>query len=145
MSARFEQGTISSKDLSEVWTEWEGRERVRDPALRARASHRLGTGFKNPAPRPAEIRLPRIRRLRMPGDWWLPRWVRKLVDANASVDDLIAEALKRVLASPNETTISEAQAIVNELSRSPQNASVVRKAFEKAIEETPLGRILRKA
>jgi hypothetical protein len=145
MSGRVNQGMTGSNEQSEAWTEWKGAKRVYDPALRARAAHRLGVGAKNPAPRPAEIRLPKMRRLGMPGDWWLPSWVRKLVKSNASVDDLIAETLRRVLASPNETTILEAQAIVNELSRSPQNAPVVHKAFEKAIAETPLGRILRKA
>jgi hypothetical protein len=85
-------------------------------------------GGANRATRPPQIATPKVRRNKLASGWWLPGWVRQLVDSNASVDDLIAEAVRRVVASPHEATLMEIQAVFNELSRDPTHATGVRAA-----------------
>jgi hypothetical protein len=92
----------------------------------------------NPSPRPGGIFTPDIRRNGQPGAWWLPDWVRERVDANASVQDVVAEAIQRVVAAPDEANLLDLRAVFNELSRDPEHAAIVREA----IDQAPLGKLL---
>ena len=61
--------------------------------------------------------------------------MREHVDSNASVDDLIAETMRRAIAAPNEATFVTVQAVFNELSRDPAHATAVRRAVRTLVEK----------
>jgi hypothetical protein len=92
-------------------------------------------GGANEASRPPRTLTPRIRRNTPPADWWLPDWVREHVDSNRPVDDLIAEAVRRVAGSPHEATIVTVQTLFNELSRNPDHAAAVRVAVRTLLDK----------
>ena len=60
------------------------------------------------------------------GDDWLPSWVREHVERNSPAKDVIADALRRVSTTPDRQTLLEAELLLNELGRLPDNASLVR-------------------
>ena len=60
------------------------------------------------------------------GDDWLPRWIREHVERNSPAKDVIEDALRRVSTSPDRETLLEAELLLNELGRLPDNASLVR-------------------
>lgn len=84
-----------------------------------------GTGAR----RPRAVREPKVRANDMEPQFWLPDWVRAHVDRGSSPRDVVAEALERVSESPHEEALLEAQAIVNELARHPDNAPLVHEAI----------------
>jgi hypothetical protein len=136
MSSPF-QGSVSVGQPAETVSEPLHSRIEKRPSLRAShpvVGHSHGGGA-NEEPRPARMSTPRIRRITQPSEWWLPDWVREHVDSNASVDDLIAETMRRAIAAPNEATFVTVQAVFNELSRDPAHATAVRRAVRTLVEK----------
>jgi len=75
---------------------------------------------------PAHLRSPKLRRTVHSDATWCPTWVRKMVLDDASVEDVIHTAIKRVKRHETEETLVEVETLLNELTRSPEHARKVR-------------------
>ncbi len=98
----------------------------------------LGNGHSS-AEAPSEVtsfattQQTKARQYEIDPEFWLPPWVRDHVDSNGKPDDLIQKVIAQVNQSPNEKTFLEAQATLNELSRTTEGADLVRKSVTKDV------------
>jgi hypothetical protein len=65
--------------------------------------------------------------------FWLPEWVRQHISSGGSVEGLLQDVIKRVKDDPHEQTLQEAQFIVNELGRNPENSRVITKYITRSL------------
>ena|SRR6516165_2392820 len=89
------------------------------------------TGGKAGGEPPHGVRLPKVRRIEVSKEFWLPAWARGLVDRNATPEAMVREALKRVSDQHSEKRLLEAQAVINELGRSAEHTKVLRSVLTK--------------
>jgi hypothetical protein len=78
---------------------------------------------------PAHLSSPKVRRTTFSDAVWCPAWVRKMVLDDASIEDVVHAAVKRVKRHETEETLMEVETLLNELTRSPEYARKVRDAL----------------
>lgn len=91
------------------------------------------TGGKAEGEPPHGVKLPKVRRIEVSKEFWLPTWVRDLVDRNVTPDAMVREALERISEQHSERRLLEAQAVINELGRSAEHTKVLRSVLTKEI------------
>lgn len=84
------------------------------------------TGGKAGGQPPHGVTVPKVRRIKVSKEFWLPAWARDLVDRNVTPEAMVREALKRVSEKHSEKRLLEAQAVINELGRSAEHTKVLR-------------------
>lgn len=77
----------------------------------------------------AHLSSPKVRRTTFSDAVWCPAWVRKMVLDDATIEDVIHAAVKRVKRHETEETLVEVETLLNELTRSPEHACKVRDAL----------------
>jgi len=75
---------------------------------------------------PAHLSSPKVRRTTFSDAIWCPAWVRKMVLDDATIEEVIHAAVKRVKRHETEETLVEVETLLNELTRSPEHARKVR-------------------
>lgn len=75
---------------------------------------------------PAHLSTPKVRRTTFSDAVWCPAWVRKMVLDDATIEEVIHAAVKRVKRHETEETLLEVETLLNELTRSPEHACKVR-------------------
>jgi len=88
------------------------------------ALHKIGAAF-------SAKQVAQVRALKPKEDFWLPHWVREHVNKNSSPETVIKEVAERLKANPNEETLLESQTILNELSREPKFAQLIRQTINR--------------
>lgn len=78
---------------------------------------------------PAHLSSPKARLTTFSDAAWCPAWVRKMVLEDATIEDVIHAAVKRVKRHEAEETLVEVETLLNELTRSPEYARKVRDAL----------------
>ncbi len=81
----------------------------------------------------AKAQAARVRQYEVDPEFWLPQWVRDHIDAKGHPDQLIQKVIDRVKANPGAKTLLEAQAVLNELGRSPEGTAAVKSAVTKDV------------
>ncbi len=56
---------------------------------------------------------------------WCPGWIRKLTAKNATPEEIVEVALRRLKAVTSEKTLVETQTLINEFSRDPRNTAML--------------------
>ena len=137
MSSPFKQGLVTTERSARTESIPPARDHARSGETLSDGAARGGGA--NEAERPSGVFVPNVRRNTQAAGWWLPKWVRAHVDANASVEEVIADAVRRVSESPHEETILEAQAVFNSLARDPAHAAMIRAA----VDRSPLDEVVK--
>jgi hypothetical protein len=68
----------------------------------------------------------------VPPDFWLPEWLRELVDAKAAPETILAALACRLAEHPHCDTVREAQVVLNELGRDPHVTTLLVSAVTSA-------------
>lgn len=137
MSSPFKQGLVTTERSSRAESTAPARDHARSGEALSDGAARGGGA--NETERPDGVFVANIRRNTPASGWWLPTWVRAHVDANASVEEVVADVVRRVSESPREETILEAQAVFNSLARDPAHAATIRAA----VDRSPLDEVVK--
>ena len=78
---------------------------------------------------PAHVKPPNVRRTELGTKTWCPVWIQKMVHDDATLEEVVLAAVKRVKRHGSEETLVEVETLFNELTRQPEHARRVRAAL----------------